>query len=105
MCPKTRGLAPSFTPVYDRISVLRTRGRWFNILIINLYAPTEEKDKEIKDDFYNQLKFDCDRIQKPDIVIAMCDFNVKIEEKPSLDRQLEFMTYMTLAKIFKTNVA
>jgi hypothetical protein len=32
------------------------RGRWTNIIFLNVHAPSEEKSKELKDSFYEELE-------------------------------------------------
>jgi hypothetical protein len=38
--------------VSDRMSYIVLRGSWFNIVVLNVYAPTEAKSDEAKDSFY-----------------------------------------------------
>jgi hypothetical protein len=35
--------------VSDRMSYMHLRGRWFDIIVLNVHAPTEDKDDGIKD--------------------------------------------------------
>ena len=42
------------------------------------YAPTNDKSDEVKDEFYNQLHGDLNRLRDQDINILMGDFNAKI---------------------------
>ncbi|KAL4097205.1 hypothetical protein QTP88_022016 [Uroleucon formosanum] len=44
-----------FTAVNDRLCYIRIAGRIFDIIIINAYAPTEEKEENLKNDFYDDL--------------------------------------------------
>ena len=37
--------------VSDRLSYIVLRGRWSNIILVNVYAPSEEKSEESKDSF------------------------------------------------------
>jgi hypothetical protein len=32
------------------------KGRWCNITVLNVHAPTEDKDDDIKDSFYEELE-------------------------------------------------
>ena len=32
------------------------RGRWRNIILVNVHAPSEEKGEESKDSFYEELE-------------------------------------------------
>ena len=31
------------------------RGRWFNIIVLNVHTPSEEKSDDSKDSFYEEL--------------------------------------------------
>jgi hypothetical protein len=42
--------------VSDRMSYMVLRGRWCNIIVLNVHAPTEEKNDDSKDSFYEELK-------------------------------------------------
>ena len=39
----------------DRLSYIVLRGRWRNIILINVHAPSEENCEESKDSFYEEL--------------------------------------------------
>jgi exonuclease III len=61
----------------ERLCTLRMKGKIFNMTLINVHAPTEEKD-EIKDEFYAQLTeiYDCQ--PGHDIKIGLGNLNAKI---------------------------
>ena len=42
--------------VNDRVSYIVLRGRWFNIIVLNVNAPSEEKSDDSKDSFYGELQ-------------------------------------------------
>jgi exonuclease III len=42
--------------VSDRMSYMVLRGRWCNIIVLNVHAPTEEKSDDSKDRFYEELE-------------------------------------------------
>jgi exonuclease III len=42
--------------VSDRMSYIVLRGRWWNIIVLNVSAPTEEKGDDSKDSFYEELE-------------------------------------------------
>jgi hypothetical protein len=42
--------------VSDRASYIVLRGRWCNIIVLNVHAPREEKSDESKDSFYEELE-------------------------------------------------
>ena len=41
--------------VSDRMSYIVLRGRWCNIIVLNVHAPSEEKSDSSKDSFYEEL--------------------------------------------------
>jgi len=42
--------------ISDRLSYIVLRGRWRNIIVVNVHAPSEEKSDEAKDSFYEELE-------------------------------------------------
>jgi hypothetical protein len=38
------------------MSYIVLRGRWCNIIVLNVHAPTEEKGDDSKDSFYEELE-------------------------------------------------
>jgi hypothetical protein len=42
--------------VSDRMSYIALRSRWCDIIVLNVHAPTEDKDDDIKDRFYEKLE-------------------------------------------------
>jgi hypothetical protein len=38
----------------DRMSYITLKGRWCDIIVLNVHAPTEDKDDDIKDRFYEE---------------------------------------------------
>jgi uncharacterized NAD(P)/FAD-binding protein YdhS len=65
----------------DRICRLRMKGRYRNITIISVHAPTEEKEDREKEEFYECLEEIYHKIQKYDLVIIMRDFKAKIRKE------------------------
>ncbi|CAH0552542.1 unnamed protein product [Brassicogethes aeneus] len=57
---------------------MRLKGLNKAITIINIHAPTEEKDEEIKNEFYERLETIMNNITDGDIKIIMGDANAKI---------------------------
>jgi hypothetical protein len=48
--------------VSDRMSYIILRGRWYNIIVLNVHAPTEDKTDDIKDRFYEELEQVSDKV-------------------------------------------
>jgi hypothetical protein len=42
--------------VSDRVSYIVLRGRWCNIIVLNVHAPSEDKSDDSKDSFYEELE-------------------------------------------------
>ena len=74
-----------FEPQNNRICKIRLKGRSRNITVISAYAPTNDKDGQEKEKFYENLEEVCNRIPRHDmIIIIMGDFNAKIGNKEYL---------------------
>jgi exonuclease III len=68
----------NYKTVTERICVVWLKGRFFNISIVSVHAPTEEKDEEVKDAFYEALDKTYDELPLHDVKIIMGDLNAKI---------------------------
>jgi exonuclease III len=66
--------------VSDRMAYIRVilRGRWGNIIVLNVHAPTEDKIDDIKDRLYEELEQVFDKLCKYHIKILLGDFNAKV---------------------------
>ncbi|XP_022160090.1 craniofacial development protein 2-like [Myzus persicae] len=62
----------------ERMCYIRITGRIFDLIIINCYAPTEDKRDDIKEDFYEDLDSICDITSNYFVKIFLGDFNAKI---------------------------
>ena len=62
----------------DRMSYIVLRGRWYNIIVRNVHAPSEEKSDSSKDSFYEELEQVFDHFPKYDMKILLGDFNDKV---------------------------
>ncbi|CAG4964057.1 unnamed protein product [Colias eurytheme] len=67
-----------FEAISDRLCMIRVRGKFFNISIVNAYAPTEDADEDIKDKFYDHLETVYEQLPGYDAKIVVGDFNAKI---------------------------
>jgi hypothetical protein len=68
-----------FEPINDRMCYFELKGKWFNILIINCYAPMDDKSEKIKSAFYEEL--DCDALPTGKTKFILGDFNAKIRKE------------------------
>lgn len=71
-----------FQPINKRLCKLRLQGKKFNITVINGHAPTEEKDEDEKDQFYEELERIIDSSPSHDMKIVLGDFNAQIGKEP-----------------------
>jgi hypothetical protein len=67
-----------FEPINSRLCKVRIKGIFFNITMVNAYAPTENATEEQKEQFYEDLNRCCDQIPKHDALLILGDFNAKI---------------------------
>lgn len=70
-----------FKPITSRLCTLRIKSKFFNILIINVHAPTEEKEDNVKEQFYDLLERVYDQSPAHDIKIIMGDVNAQIGQE------------------------
>jgi exonuclease III len=61
-----------------RVSYIVTRGRWNNIIFLNVHAPSEEKSEESKESFYEELEQVFDHFTKYHTKILLGDLNAKV---------------------------
>jgi hypothetical protein len=41
--------------VSDRMSYIILRGHWYNIIVLNVHPPCEDKSDDVKNSFYDEL--------------------------------------------------
>jgi hypothetical protein len=63
--------------VSDRMSYKILRGRWCNIIVLNVHAPCEDKSDGVKDSFYEELARVFDQFARYDMTF-LGDFNAKV---------------------------
>jgi hypothetical protein len=55
--------------VSDRMSYITPKGRWCDIIVLNVHVPTEDKDDDIKDSFYEELEQVLDQFRRYHILL------------------------------------
>jgi exonuclease III len=58
-----------FEPINEKMCKLRIKGKFYNMTIISVYAPTEDENKQTAEDverFYNKLSDVCDKTPRND---------------------------------------
>jgi hypothetical protein len=64
--------------VRDRMSYIILKGRWFGNIVMNIHAPTEDKDDDVKDSFYEGLQQVFDQLPMYHMKILLGDFKAKV---------------------------
>ena len=67
--------------VNDRMLYIVLRGRWFNIIVLNVHAQSEEKSDVSKSSFYEELEQVFEHFPKYRMKITLGDFNAKVGER------------------------
>jgi hypothetical protein len=60
------------------MSYIILRGRWCHIIVLNVYASTEDKTDDVKDSFYAELERVFDKFPKYHMKILLGDFYAKV---------------------------
>ena len=71
----------SWRPISDRIIEARSFSRCIRTTVIQVYAPVNEADDEVKDDFYEQLQKIVDEVLRHDMLLVAGDWNAKVSEQ------------------------
>jgi exonuclease III len=64
--------------ISDRMSYITLRGRWCNIIVLNVHAPREDKGDDVKGRFYEELGRVFDQFHRHDMKILLGVFNEKV---------------------------
>jgi exonuclease III len=73
-------------PISDCICKLRVKGKFHNITLINIYAPTEDKEEDIKEQFYEELQRVQGRVPKHDLTTILGDMNAKLGKEKAFSQ-------------------
>ena len=67
-----------FEPYNKWLCKLRIKGKYNNITLINVYAPTEDHTEETKEQIYDNLQYLLDKTPKNDTIIILRDVNAQL---------------------------
>ena len=81
MSKKVAQCLDSWRPISDLIIEARFFSRFIKTTVIQVYAPTNEADDEVKDDFYEQLQKIVDEVPRHDMLLVIGDWNAKVGEQ------------------------
>ena len=65
-------------PITERFLYARLKSRFIKLSVVTCYAPTEEAEKEEKDNFYDSLRSILEDIPKHDVLVVLGDFNARV---------------------------
>ena len=68
-----------WTLISKRVIQARFYSRYIKLTIIHIYAPTEDTDEQIKDEFYGRLQDVLDSVNEHNMLIVMGDMNAEVE--------------------------
>lgn len=95
MSKKVAQCLDSWRPISDRIVEARFFSRFIKTTVIQVYAPTNEADDGVKDDFYEQLQKIVDEVPRHDMLLVIGDWNAKVGEQQLGDEGIVGMFGMT----------
>jgi hypothetical protein len=64
--------------VSDRMPYIMLRGPWYDIIVSNFHAPTEDKIDDGKDSFYEEPECVYETFPKYHMKMLLGDFNAKV---------------------------
>ena len=86
--------------ITDRLTYIVLRGRWRNIILVNVHAPSEEKSETSKDSFYEEIEQVFDHFPKYHmkilLEILMQKWGGKLFSYQQLDRRVSIRIVMTM---------
>ncbi|XP_039298026.1 uncharacterized protein LOC120354685 [Nilaparvata lugens] len=83
---KLRGALMEFEALNERMCRVCLKGKFRNVSVLSVHAPTNEKNIAEKEVFYEQLEEVCAEISKYDQLIFMGDFNAQIGKESYLQQ-------------------
>jgi hypothetical protein len=83
--------------VSDRMSYIILRGHWFDIIVLNVHAPTEDKTDDEKDNFCEELERIFDKFPKYHMQMLLGDFTQPISSIDTL-KTIYFSYFHSLMK-------
>ena len=69
-----------FIPKSDRVMLLKLEGKPFDVVIIQVYAPTQDYSDRELEAFYGEINDCLKHVKSTDILITMGDWNAKVGE-------------------------
>jgi hypothetical protein len=70
------------------MSYIILKGRWFNIIVLNVHVPTEDKINDVGNSFYEELERISDKFPKYHTEMLLGDFNAMVGREDIFKRTL-----------------
>jgi len=67
-----------YWPISDRAIMIKLQGKPFDIVCLQLYAPTQDHSDDVVESFYSDIKQALKQVKQSDILIVMGDMNCKV---------------------------
>ncbi|XP_039285400.1 uncharacterized protein LOC120351606 [Nilaparvata lugens] len=64
--------------------IIRLKGRFRNVTFVSVYAPTEDADEQVKEDFYDMLTSKLEWTSQHDMVLVLGDLNAQVGRESAL---------------------
>jgi hypothetical protein len=63
------------------MSYITLKGRWCDVIVLNVRAPTEDKDNDIKNNLHEELHLVFDQFPRCHMKILLGDVNAKVRRE------------------------
>jgi hypothetical protein len=90
--------------ISDRMAYITLRGRWCDIIVLNVHVPTEDTVDDINDRFYEELEHIFDKFPKYHRKILLRDFNAKVGREGIFKPKMGMRVCMKLVMIMELTV-
>ena len=65
-------------PINERLIRARFNSKYCKLTSIQCYAPTNDSEDDVKEDWYEQLQAEVDKVPQHDMLLVMGDMNAKV---------------------------
>ncbi|XP_060080646.1 uncharacterized protein LOC132560005 [Ylistrum balloti] len=88
MSKKASSALIDWTPVNERIILARFFSKHIKLTVVHIYAPTEDAEDQVKDEFYARLQEVLERRNRHDMLIITGDMNAKVGSDKELYKRI-----------------
>jgi exonuclease III len=87
--------------VGDRMSYITLRGRWCNIIVLNVHTPCEDKSDDVKDRFCEELGHVFDQFPRYNMKILLGDFSAKVGSRQYFIIKILYCVLFNTSEIYE----